>query len=125
MMNEIKVVSIDELHQLFPKFDKRFKLKDNYIIYVLFIDRTPVSCLSFAFEGTNFAKIHACYTPIELRKRGYFKTLLEYVVDIQNDRSIKADCLPASFGVFSELGFEFIEKRHCKGYTLYKTILRR
>lgn len=125
MMYEIKEISIKDVYRLFPNFDKRFKLRDNYIIYCLFIESKPVSCLSFAFEGTNFAKIHACYTPKELRKRGYFKILLSNVLSIQTKRTIKADCLPDSFGIFSECGFEFLEKKYCNGYTLYKTILKR
>ena len=112
------------IYKLFPKFDRRFRIKGNYMLYVLFDENKPVSCLCIALEGKKYAKIHASYTPSELRKRGYFKMLLKSVVVLYKDKTIKADCLPASFGVFSECGFEFLEKKYCKNYTLYKTIKR-
>lgn len=117
--------SIQQVHELFPDFDKRFKLKDNYKPYVLFIDGVPVSSLCIALEGKQYAKVHACFTPVRYRRNGYLKKLLVSVLPLYNDKTIKADCFPASFGVFTSCGFKFIGKRYCKDCTLYHTILQR
>ena len=113
--------SVQQVHELFPDFDKCFKLNDNYKPYVLFADGIPVSCLCVALEGKKYAKIHACFTPVRYRRNGYLKELLIGVLSLYNDKTVKADCLPASIGVFLSCGFQYSSKRYCNGYTLYHT----
>lgn len=125
-MFEVKRLdSVKAVYETFPFFDKRFKLKEKYKLYTLYEDNNPRSFLAFCDETKRFAKIHACYTPRELRKHGYFSILLQSVLSMEPDKTIKADCLPDSFGAFQRAGFVFVEKKYCNGYTLYKTVLKR
>ena len=114
--------STKQIYDLFPDFDKRFKLKSNYVPYVLFKDNVPVSCLCVALEGKRYAKIHACFTPVQYRRKGFLKELLQGVLLLYNDKTIKADCFPSSVGVFLSCGFKFTGKRYCKNITLYHTV---
>ena len=117
----IKVYNPECVYSIFPDFDKRFKLKPCHLLYVLYVDDIPVSCLAIAKEGKKYIKIHGAFTPVRFRKKGFFTALLEEICLTYSGYCIKADCLCDSIGVFLKCGFQFIRKKYCNNYTLYQT----
>ena len=118
----IKVYNPEYIYSIFPDFDRRFKLKSYHLLYVLYMNDVPVSCLTVAKEGKKYIKIHGAFTPIRFRRKGFLTVLLKEICLIYSGYYIKADCLCESIGVFLKCGFRFVQKKYCRNYTLYQTV---
>lgn len=118
----IKTYNPEFVYNIFSDFDKRFRLKPDHLLYVLYVDDIPVSCLTVAKEGKKYIKIHGAFTPVRFRRKGFLTALLKEICVMYSGYYIKADCLYDSIGVFLRCGFQFKRKKYCKNYTLYQTI---
>ena len=79
------------------------------------IDGRIVSFLSLAREGRHL-KSKANYTIPEYRRRGLFSELLAHVLAAHEGEDIRANCLPASVGVYLRAGFKVLSERQYKTF---------
>ncbi len=85
--------------------------------HALRLDGQIVSFLSLAREGRRL-KVKANSPLPERRRRGLFSELLAHVLAAHEADDVRANCLPASVGVYLRAGFRAVSERRCKNFKL-------
>lgn len=86
--------------------------------HALRIDGRIVSFLSLAREGRHL-KVKANYTLPEYRRRGLFSELLAQVLAAHEGDDVRANCLPASVGIYRRAGFTPVSERQYKNFKVF------
>ncbi len=105
--------------------DNTLTLKQEYIYFGLYVDNILVSVLGVKVNNGVSMKLHCNYTPIEHRHKGYFSILLDYIINLDNDMDILADCTDYSKNIYIRKGFEVLSYKEFKNFNITKVILRR
>lgn len=116
-LREIKSETAKE----FCKGERDLIILDKYQYFGLFRGDVLVSSIGVHITDKK-AKIHAFYTPPDLRGNGYFTLLLQGVIDMMKNTSVKtvfADALEPSKNILSSLGFELIREKQFKRFKIY------
>lgn len=113
----IQEINYDRAKEFIGK-QKDLIIKATYKFFAIIKDDKIKSILGVS-EGKTI-KIHCNYTRLEDRKMGYFTQLLKEVVKIYEGKVITADCLEASKNIYLNNGFQLIESKQYKTFTIYK-----
>ena len=107
--NDIKDIKIDTYGVI---------KKDKGKYYGLFKDGKLVAFLNIWQLGKAY-KLDCNYTLPEYRGNGYFTELLQYVVDLYSDYTLKADCLDSSYPIYEKLGFIKTNEKQFKYFKVH------
>ena len=98
--------------------DKNLIFKSHYEYFGIVVDSIVISFLSIEKKDTTI-KIRSNYTRPEHRKKGYMKSLIQYVLAQYPNYIFRVDAIETSYKIYRNLGFETTNEKQFKHFKIY------
>jgi predicted GNAT family acetyltransferase len=96
------------------------EFKDNGLWFGLYDQDNLVSVANVITIGKKH-RLKSNFTDPSRRGRGYFTTLLAWIVNERYaGKPLEADCLQSSYRIYEKLGFTVLEVKNYKKFDIYK-----